>query len=419
MAADRRRDRRCGRPRRASPTRTAGNAAHRRLAAARGATLRRADAGRRPSARSAAPTRSTPAGPTHGAGRVVLAADAWTNELLAHFDRRLPLTVTKEQVTYFAAPDPAAFAPDRFPVWIWMDDPSLLRLPDLRRGRPEGRPGLSAASRPRPRRERSSATRRSCGRVGGFLARAPARRRSGPTIYTKTCLYTLTPDRDFVRRPRCPTRRASSSGSARPRLQVRVGARPHPRRARPRRRVAVRAELGAFRIDRPILLERGPGHELAGLRRIALRAVPCTRPAPCATVPPLGRVRDELATETRRLAERSGRPGGGVDAIAPACPDCGRVAGRRRPHRRAAACPAPLPAAAADGQRSCAPARTRTCRSSTRGTPYSSSTTRSSRSTTTCSSGSARTSQPAPGFAESWSSSDGRHDPHVQDPRRT
>ena len=37
-----------------------------------------------------------------------MAGDAWTNGLLGAFDRRLPLTVTKEQVTYFAAPDPAA-----------------------------------------------------------------------------------------------------------------------------------------------------------------------------------------------------------------------------------------------------------------------------------------------------------------------
>ncbi|HEX7345440.1 MAG TPA: FAD-dependent oxidoreductase, partial [Candidatus Limnocylindrales bacterium] len=101
-----------------------GNVAHRRLAIDQGATLvaetpvdgirevggaYEVDAG----------------GATYAAGRVILATDAWTNELLAHFDRRLPLTVTQEQVTYLAAPDPTLFAPDRFPVWIWMDDPSF------------------------------------------------------------------------------------------------------------------------------------------------------------------------------------------------------------------------------------------------------------------------------------------------------
>jgi hypothetical protein len=37
------------------------------------------------------------------------------------FDPRLalPLTLTREQVTYFAAPDLRAFAPDQFPVWVF------------------------------------------------------------------------------------------------------------------------------------------------------------------------------------------------------------------------------------------------------------------------------------------------------------
>ena len=74
--------------------------------------------------------------------RSSLAADAWTNGLLAGFDRRLPLTVTKEQVTYFACPDPAAFAPDRFPVWIWMDEPSFYGFPTYGEAGPEGGPGL-------------------------------------------------------------------------------------------------------------------------------------------------------------------------------------------------------------------------------------------------------------------------------------
>ena len=105
-----------------------GNAAHRRLAQARGATL--LDRTPVTAIREVGGELEVVAGgATHRAGRVVIAADAWTNELLAPFDRRLPLTVTKEQVTYFAAPDPAAFAPDRFPVWIWMDDPSFYGFP--------------------------------------------------------------------------------------------------------------------------------------------------------------------------------------------------------------------------------------------------------------------------------------------------
>ena len=105
-----------------------GNAAHRRLARAHGATL--LDRTPVTSLRDVGgEVELVAGGVTHRAQTVVVAADAWTNELLAPFERRLPLTITKEQVTYFAAPDPAAFAPDRFPVWIWMDDPSFYGFP--------------------------------------------------------------------------------------------------------------------------------------------------------------------------------------------------------------------------------------------------------------------------------------------------
>ena len=40
------------------------------------------------------------------ARRLVLTADAWTNDLLAHLGTSLPLTVTREQVTYFDAATP-------------------------------------------------------------------------------------------------------------------------------------------------------------------------------------------------------------------------------------------------------------------------------------------------------------------------
>ncbi|HEY6014872.1 MAG TPA: FAD-dependent oxidoreductase, partial [Candidatus Limnocylindrales bacterium] len=106
-----------------------GNAAHRRLARAHGAALR--DEIRVTGLRDAGGGDlevETETG-TFRTGRLVIAADAWTNHLLASFGRSLPLQVTREQVTYFACPDPAAFAPDRFPVWIWMDDPSFYGFP--------------------------------------------------------------------------------------------------------------------------------------------------------------------------------------------------------------------------------------------------------------------------------------------------
>jgi sarcosine oxidase len=133
------------------------------------------------------------------ARRVVLTADAWTNHLLAHLGTSLPLTVTREQVTYFAPAAPELFAADRLPVWIWMDDPSFYGFPTYAEG---GHGALVKAAQD----------------VGGAVTSAEDRSFEtdpaaldllrdfmrgllpgvGAPAHTVTCLYTLTPDRDFV-----------------------------------------------------------------------------------------------------------------------------------------------------------------------------------------------------------------------------
>ena len=172
-----------------------GNAAHRRLATDRGATLRdreRVSAVRSIGAAYEVVTQEA----VYEAGAVILATDAWTNQLLASFDRELPLLVTKEQVTYFQVADPAAFAPERFPVWIWMDDPSFYGFPVYGEAGPKI--AQDAGGRPTTPETRTfepdPAIRE---RVRAFLA-AHLPVALGPELLTKTCLYTLTPDRDFV-----------------------------------------------------------------------------------------------------------------------------------------------------------------------------------------------------------------------------
>lgn len=233
-----------------------GNAAHRRLAVRHGATL----ADRTPvtgiRALAGGGYEVDAGGRTHGSARVVLTVDAWTNELLASFDRRLPLTVTKEQVTYFACPEPGAFAPDRFPVWIWMDEPSFYGFPTYGEAGPKAAQDCGGeVTTPATRTfDRDDAA---FGRVTDFLGqRLPGA--LGPPIYTKTCLYTLTPDRDFVvdRVPDAPG------------VIVGLGAGHGFKYASVLGRVLVELaldgatvserEIGAFRIDRPILLEEAP-----------------------------------------------------------------------------------------------------------------------------------------------------------------
>ena len=232
------------------------NPAHRRLAVANGATLldRTPVTGLR--AGDDEYEVVTADGTVHRTGRVILAADAWTNELLAHLGWRLPLTVTREQVTYFACPDPGAFAPDRFPVWIWMDEPAFYGFPTYGERGPKVAQDVGGDVCT-PATRTFDVNRAAHARVRGFLERhLPGA--VGPDIATKTCIYTLTPDRDFVvdRLPDHPGvalalgaghgfKFASVLGRILAELVVDGG-------------TPSIGEIEAFRVDRPLLLEERP-----------------------------------------------------------------------------------------------------------------------------------------------------------------
>jgi sarcosine oxidase len=130
------------------------------------------------------------------AGTVVVAVDAWSNELLRSLGADLPLTVLQEQVTYYDVADRAPFTMGRLPVWIWMDEPSFYGFPLF------GRPGVKIAQDCGG--TEVTAETRGFEPDAAILTRTDdfARRffggRLGTASHTTTCLYTLTPDRDFV-----------------------------------------------------------------------------------------------------------------------------------------------------------------------------------------------------------------------------
>jgi sarcosine oxidase len=171
------------------------NEAHRRLAVELGATL--VPNARVTSVRDVGGEFELAAGgTTYRAERLVVTADAWTNEILAPLWRPINLTVTQEQVHYYASRDLDAFDPERFPIWIWMGDPSFYGFPAFgeagaKIGRDVGGREVTGDTRSFEPDPEYAATLDSFVQEhlpGGF----------GPYLRQRTCLYTMTPDRDFV-----------------------------------------------------------------------------------------------------------------------------------------------------------------------------------------------------------------------------
>jgi sarcosine oxidase len=174
------------------------NAAHRRLAAEHGAELRD---------RSPVTAIRDSGGEIEleidGGGRLrcerlVVAADAWTNDVLAMLDMPpLPLTITREQVVYAGPSRDPEFGPERFPVWIWMDDPSFYGFPAFGEPTPKIGQDVGGPRLGHPDERGDDPDPGALARVEGFLGdHLPAA--AGPVHSIRPCCYTMPPDRDFV-----------------------------------------------------------------------------------------------------------------------------------------------------------------------------------------------------------------------------
>jgi sarcosine oxidase len=171
------------------------NAVHLALARARGATTLENMPVRRVRPLSNGVELETSEG-TFRAQKLVIAAGAWSNQVLQGMRLSLPLTVTEEQVTYFATPHIPQFTPQRFPVWIYHGEDCFYGFPAYgevatKAGQDLGGDVVTVETRkmkpnPRPLERLTSFLE---WRIPDFL---------GPVLYTKPCLYTLPPDRNFI-----------------------------------------------------------------------------------------------------------------------------------------------------------------------------------------------------------------------------
>jgi sarcosine oxidase len=133
-----------------------------------------------------------------GGRRLIVAAGAWTNEVLRHAGVELPITCTQEQVTYFRVPNLDEFSPERFPVWIWHGGPEstfyglpVYGTPATKADQDVGGDVVTVDTRTFEPNKRVLENLRSF--LEKYIPKA-----LGPELYTKTCLYDMPPDREFV-----------------------------------------------------------------------------------------------------------------------------------------------------------------------------------------------------------------------------
>ncbi|MDE0043633.1 MAG: N-methyl-L-tryptophan oxidase, partial [Candidatus Poribacteria bacterium] len=129
--------------------------------------------------------------------KIVLAVGAWTGQLLPRLN--LPLTVTRQQVVYFKPNEKTRFLPAHFPVFIDVTRPtSFYGVPDF--GGKGVKVGVDGHG------EEFATTPDSCSRtpdsayvdfVHEFVGeRMPDA--AGEVSHAEVCLYTETPDKDFI-----------------------------------------------------------------------------------------------------------------------------------------------------------------------------------------------------------------------------
>jgi monomeric sarcosine oxidase len=158
------------------------------------------------------PARDIVAGPGHvevhtddevyKARTLTICAGSWTDTLTARLGLDIPLTLTQEQVSYFAAADLRPFGPAEFPVWIFHgamfggEDTTFYGFPvygeaGVKLGRDMS--GRYVTQQTRSFEPNAEQTAENAEFLARYLPDA-----AGPELVSKTCVYDLTPDRNFV-----------------------------------------------------------------------------------------------------------------------------------------------------------------------------------------------------------------------------
>lgn len=133
---------------------------------------------------------------TFSCKHLVVAAGAWSDRLLKPVGVSVPLTITQEQVVYYATPHLKEFAIGNFPIFIWHDANVFYGFPVY--GEVGTKAAIDASGRPvTPETRTFDPDIVQEQEIESWLTEHIPHF-VGPKLYTKTCLYTMPPDRDFV-----------------------------------------------------------------------------------------------------------------------------------------------------------------------------------------------------------------------------
>jgi monomeric sarcosine oxidase len=130
------------------------------------------------------------------AEQVVLCVASWLPELLADLGLSWPITLSQEQVSYFATPNLRDFAPDRFPMWIWHGDAVFYGFPVY--GEVAVKAAQDMSGRFVTQSTRSFEPDPHETEVLAKFLRARLPGALGPELLSKTCVYDMPPDREFI-----------------------------------------------------------------------------------------------------------------------------------------------------------------------------------------------------------------------------
>jgi sarcosine oxidase len=133
---------------------------------------------------------------TFSCRRLIMTAGAWTDRMLANMGVNLRLIVTQEQVTYYATPNLHQFAIGAFPIFLWYGAEVIYGFPVYGEVATKVAIDLGGPAVTVDTRTYEADTARE-GRVEAWLSQhIPGF--IGPKLYTKTCLYTMPRDRNFI-----------------------------------------------------------------------------------------------------------------------------------------------------------------------------------------------------------------------------